>query len=467
MSSQLDRLLTQLNGTGMQSSNNRLYQFLQQLLTFLRGIETSLNAQTTSNSGSLSSIISRTFLTSTSEVITLPNSRELLAGTNVTFDDSIAGQKTVNATGEVTATGTLTANQLIIGNGVEDIKALGTLGTTTTLLHGNAAGAPTFGAVNLATDVTGDLPFANLTQGAALSVLGVTGNAIADNASIVAASDKQVLRRSGTAVAFGAVDLTSSAAISGNLPVANLGNGTFTVVRSTATGAQNDWAPGLFGNTFILWSGASELDITGFAGGVEGQIIVFKNTNTSGSGIIATFAHNSGSSSAGNKLTNFISSGVTPVAPRGSIVFQYDLTAGFWRVISHEQGDWLTRTFSAGDFTGNGAMTWTVDAGDIENDSYHIAGKAIVYSIAVKTSTVGGTPNTELRVTLPNGYTCGNTELVIVHTADVSAAISNASLGGPVISTTYIRFFINFAGSNWTADVNGTYTRGVFTFDLT
>jgi len=64
-----------------------------------------------------------------------------------------------------------------------------------------------FGAVNLAQSaaVTGDLPFANLAQGSALSVLGVTGNATADNASIVAANDGEVLRRSGTAVAFGTV----------------------------------------------------------------------------------------------------------------------------------------------------------------------------------------------------------------------------------------------------------------------
>jgi hypothetical protein len=81
--------------------------------------------------------------------------------------------------------------------------------------------------VNLAsTDaVTGDLPFSNLAQGSALSVLGVTGNATADVASIAAASDHQVFRRSGTAVAFGAVNLASTNAVTGILPVANGGTG--------------------------------------------------------------------------------------------------------------------------------------------------------------------------------------------------------------------------------------------------
>lgn len=98
--------------------------------------------------------------------------------------------------------------------------------STRYLSNQGTSNAPSWNQINLANGVTGDLPFANLTQGSALSVLGVTGNATADNASIAAASDKQVLRRSGTAVAFGAIDLASSSAVSGNLPVTNLNSGT-------------------------------------------------------------------------------------------------------------------------------------------------------------------------------------------------------------------------------------------------
>jgi len=83
----------------------------------------------------------------------------------------------------------------------------------------------TDGAVNLTTSVTGDLPFANLAQGSALSVLGVTGNATADNASIAAALDHQVLRRSGNTVGFGQVNLFQSAAVTGTLNVTNGGTG--------------------------------------------------------------------------------------------------------------------------------------------------------------------------------------------------------------------------------------------------
>lgn len=48
----------------------------------------------------------------------------------------------------------LTANALVIGGGSQATSALGSLGTTTTLLHGNAAGAPTFGSVGI-NDVSG------------------------------------------------------------------------------------------------------------------------------------------------------------------------------------------------------------------------------------------------------------------------------------------------------------------------
>jgi len=67
-----------------------------------------------------------------------------------------------NTVSTMASSAALTANALMLGGGVgSSPTTLGSLGTTTTVLHGNAAGAPTFGAVALTTDVSGVLPVAN------------------------------------------------------------------------------------------------------------------------------------------------------------------------------------------------------------------------------------------------------------------------------------------------------------------
>lgn len=76
--------------------------------------------------------------------------------------------------GTVTNTGTLTANALILGNGTVDVTAAASLGTTTTVLHGNAAGAPTFAAVSLTADVSGTLPVGNLPTSVKTRTVGIT-----------------------------------------------------------------------------------------------------------------------------------------------------------------------------------------------------------------------------------------------------------------------------------------------------
>ncbi len=66
------------------------------------------------------------------------------------------------ASGTIVSSGALTANALLLGGGAGATpSALGSLGTTVQVLHGNAAGAPTFGAVSLTADVSGILPVAN------------------------------------------------------------------------------------------------------------------------------------------------------------------------------------------------------------------------------------------------------------------------------------------------------------------
>lgn len=82
-------------------------------------------------------------------------------GTGLTSGTS-GGILAFTASGTLASSGALTANRIVLGGGAGVAPTvLGSLGTTTTLLHGNAAGAPTFGAVSLTADVSGILPVAN------------------------------------------------------------------------------------------------------------------------------------------------------------------------------------------------------------------------------------------------------------------------------------------------------------------
>ncbi len=88
-------------------------------------------------------------------------------GLTYSWDGAVWVQTGGGGANSVTAAGTLTANRLVLGAGTKTVAEAASLGTTTTLLHGNAAGAPSFGAVVLTTDVSGVLPVANGGSGTA------------------------------------------------------------------------------------------------------------------------------------------------------------------------------------------------------------------------------------------------------------------------------------------------------------
>lgn len=118
-------------------------------------------------------------------------------------------------------------------------------------------------------------------QGSALSVLGVAGNATADQASIAAATDKQVMRRSGTTIGWGAIDLASSDAVSGVLPLANGGS------TGTNTGDQTSIV-GISGTIAQFNTALSDGDFATGGGTATGSNTGDNATNTQYSGLAAS-----------------------------------------------------------------------------------------------------------------------------------------------------------------------------------
>jgi hypothetical protein len=161
------------------------------------------------------------------------------------------------------------------------------------------------------------------------------------------------------------------------------------VLQNTETGTVNNWVPtGMVagGNAMILWGGASNLTVTGIAGGVQGQIITIKNRG--GGTLLISFPFNSSGSAPGNRLINMVSSASTPIAIDGFVQFIYLSSA--WYLLAHEQGGWITPPFNAADYNASAPMTWTVAAGHIVAAKYRLTGRTLEWGLDIRGATLGG-----------------------------------------------------------------------------
>lgn len=192
----------------------------------------------------------------------------------------------------------------VTGNATADVASI--QGTADQTLVVNSAGtALTFGALNLAAAAatTGDLPFSALAQGTARSVLGVTGNATADVASIQGTADQTlVVNSAGTALTFGALNLAAAAATTGDLPFSALAQGTARSVLGVSGNATADnasiqsSATGQIINstaTTIAWTATPTLGNSGttvgslaFANATTGTITLQPTTGALGSTVL-------------------------------------------------------------------------------------------------------------------------------------------------------------------------------------
>ena len=227
----------------------------------------------------------------------------------------------------------------------------------------------------------------------------------------------------------------------GQAPITGSSSSTGTVSNLAISGA----------NIFYL-DNATDLTLTGLVAGVDGQQVTLVSR---GAGNV--FLTHQATSTAANQLFNQITSGLTPlVANKGNATYEYDASISRWRLIAHKMGGFISSAFAAGDFTANGSMTWTVAAGDVTFDRYTIIDTMLFWQFRYSTTTVGGTPNTELYKSYPSGYSStGFDQLNYGVDNGTVTTIWMTNQAGNTGAT-----FFKQAGGNWSASTDNTYIRG-------
>jgi len=209
-----------------------------------------------------------------------------------------------------------------------------------------------------------------------------------------------------------------------------------------------------FGDADLLrCNNASLMTIRGLKAGVQGQRLAIVSV---GAGQVDLSHQDTGEATAANRLICFATSAKTSLAAGvGAAILEYDATTARWRLIAREQGAWITPTFSAGDYSGSGSMTWTVDSGDVMDCSYFLVGRVLNLGITIVTSTVGGTLDLSLQRVIPGGFTVlGNMCEVIRVLNNGTEAIGYATAQD---GQTVLKFQRSIPPTNWSASTNNTY----------
>lgn len=230
---------------------------------------------------------------------------------------------------------------------------------------------------------------------------------------------------------------------------------------TSATGTQNNFdLNARF--THLLCSGAA-VEFTGFtvmgAAPQAGDVVIIENVGTSTE---TTAVTHEATSTAANQITCPSTTGQI-VGSKGRMQLIYNGTTSKWLEQCIEPGAPITPTFAAGDFTGNGSMTWTVDSGDVTARQYKQRGRTVYANLDIRTSSVGGTPSTQLTIACPRSWSATKTSHGVGIMSDNGGTLASTWM----FASAGITFFKDFtAGTNWTASTNATRVSGAIQFEI-
>jgi hypothetical protein len=216
------------------------------------------------------------------------------------------------------------------------------------------------------------------------------------------------------------------------------------------------------GDLVIYLTSATGAVIQGIAPGLNGQRLIVYGAAAA----TFTFAHLSGTPSSLARCINVATSAPTPITAGGSVTFVYDnAISGLWRMITHEQGGWITAPYNAADFVGSGSMTWTVQAADIATIVYRLSGRTVTMTFALDVTSVGGTLSTDLQIRSGQwgGFSiAGQFNAPVPYASEGGVAVAGAMIqtGGTILRILKQGF------PNWTATTNTTAVYGQITFQV-
>lgn len=243
----------------------------------------------------------------------------------------------------------------------------------------------------------------------------------------------------------------------------------WTIVTTSSTGTQNDFAPGLVGNTILRCANATDLTISGLTGGYDGQVVMIVALAASN----VYLKHNAIGSTAANRFVNVASSGDTPLTGagagfgQGTATYVYSTADTKWLLVQHEQGGWITPTFAGANYTG-ATNTWTVAAGDVTTQAFMLRGKTMHVAFTLVTTTI--TVGTILTLQIGNGAWGGFTAAKEIYSTftysdgganDVVGRVGVTSGGAQVL-------LVKLSGAgNFGLSADLTSARGELIFEVT
>lgn len=126
-------------------------------------------------------------------------------------------------------------------------------------------------------------------------------------------------------------------------------------------------------------------------------------------------------------------------------------------------GEWTSVAFSAGNFTGDGTITWTLGSSDQETFAYTLIGKTLTVAWRLTSTSTGGAASTSLQIVIPGGFTAAK-QIENTHWYNDNGGGWVAGIC-EVAGTKILLYKANFAA--WSnASTNNTGTFGQITFEV-